>query len=344
LTHDELTALISAKAHKALDAGITAFSADLAAAIQPPAPAGQHPTWLDGYVKRPPFMVPGVDYYVGVKPGAVLKDWTTLMGPGITVDTASVVPHVRVDATPNVSLADIDFSLHGGAQVFFIGCPNPTVWGCVFGGPKIMDSISLIFADSGSPGLTVVGCTIDGTGNRGSSLVSTAGPGVMRLRDNWLKNFSQHVLEMLVNGTVPYSIEYAGNLIEQGALTPGSHLNYLQIECAAPCDHIYVSGNTTYQTPQVSAGEGFQFPFTGGNAKNIILLSNVMIAKGTPAVAKSMSRMVHADGALNTPASAHDNYVDKTGAYGWAYVPTLTGWTLANNFDMTTGALLTATD
>jgi len=46
-------------------------------------------------------------------------------------------------------------------------------------------------------------------------------------------------------------------LIEQGAIEPGAHLNFLQFGSGTvtSADVLY---NTTYQTPQASSGEGFQ--------------------------------------------------------------------------------------
>jgi len=48
----------------------------------------------------------------------------------------------------------------------------------------------------------------------------------MTLTYNWLFDFSQHVLEMLVRSG-PYSVVYTHNLIEKGGMTPGAHLNFL---------------------------------------------------------------------------------------------------------------------
>jgi hypothetical protein len=311
----------------------------------PPPPVGQHPALLASYAKRPPWKVAGVDYGVGVPSTATLTDWQLLSGPGITVNTTASLPYVRVDNTSDVVISGVDFSLHGGAAVFFINSPRPTVTKCVFGGPNLVKLMaSLIFSDSTSPDLTVSYNTIDGGGNgAGSSLVSTAGAGTMTLTYNWLKNFSQHVLEILVQNA-SYSVVYKYNLIEQGGMTPGAHLNYLQIEPNTDSTSIDVEYNTSYQTWQATGGEGYQFNGSPpARVKNVTFAYNVMIAAPTPGHPLAMSRMVHADGLPNVPATAHDNYVDPTGAYGWLYHRSFTGWNVYNNYNMRTGAIMPAT-
>jgi hypothetical protein len=64
-----------------------------------------------------------------------------------------------------------------------------------------------------------------------------------------------------------------------------------------------------------------------------------MIAAPTPGHPLSMSRMVHA-GATQNAGVANANYVDATGAYGWLYAGSFTGWKFYNNYNMTTGAIM----
>jgi hypothetical protein len=122
-------------------------------ALAQPAPGGQHSALLASYAKRPPWKVAGVDYAVGVPSTATPTDWRLLSGPGITVNTTAPLPYVRVDNTRNVIISGV---LHGGACVFFVNSPNPTVTKCIFGGPNLVHlTASLIFSDLDSPGLTV---------------------------------------------------------------------------------------------------------------------------------------------------------------------------------------------
>ena len=299
--------------------------------------SGQHPALLASYATRPPWQVAGVDYAVGVPSTATLTDWQLLSGPGISVNTTGPLPYVRVDNTSNVVISGVDFSLHGGAVVFFINSPNPTVTGSQFGGPNLVNATaSLIFSDYNSPGLTVSYNTIDGGGMcSGSSLVGAAGANTTTLTYNWLKNFSQHVLEMLVNGSSS-SVVYKYNLIEKGGTCPGSGLNYLQFGGSANYSPVDVEYNTSYQTWQATGGEGYQFGSYGtALIQNVTLAYNVMIAAGSPIV---MTYMVHGGGSQNA-GIAHDNYIDPTASYGWLYNGSFTGWNFSNNYDMTTGAI-----
>jgi hypothetical protein len=138
---------------------------------------------------------------------------------------------------------------------------------------------------------------------------------------------------------VSIAVVYKYNLIEQGGMTPGAHLNYLQFQSAAAAS-VVVAYNTSYQTPQVStpSGEGFQFSAygAGGSVKNVVFAYNTMIATGG-IPGRAMSSMNHGGGSQNA-GIRHDNYVDPTAAYGALYPGSFAGWTFSNNYLMTTGA------
>jgi hypothetical protein len=250
-------------------------------------------------------------------------------------------PWIRVADTSNVVISGVDFSLHGGAEIYFVNSPNPTVTSSNFGGENLAKiTAAVIFADSGSPGLTVSHNTIRGAGaGSGSTLVGTAGPGKITLTYNWLKNFPQHVLEILINNA-PYSVTYRNNLIEKGGTSPGVHLNFLQFGSNSNSSlFVDVEYNTSYQTWQATGGEGYQFGSYGtGLIQNVTLAYNVMIAAGSPV---AMSAMVHGGGAQNAGV-AHDNYIDPTAAYFWLYPGSFAGGYVYNNYNMTTGAILPA--
>jgi hypothetical protein len=306
----------------------------------------QHPNLLASYVLRPPWKVAGLDYPVGLPSTTTLTDWRCLGGPGITVNTTATPPYIRVDNISNVVISGVDFSLHGGAALYFVNCPNPTVISSLFAGKNLAQlyGTAPIHADAASPGLTVSHNIIDGGGaGNGSTLVSAAGAGTTTLTYNWLKHFPQHVLEILVQNA-PYSVVYKYNLIETGGMQAGDHLNYLQIECNTDSLSVDVEYNTSYQTWQATGGEGYQFNGSPpARVKNVTFAYNVMIAAPSPGHPLSMSRMVHADGLPNVPATAHNNYVDATGAYGWLYYGSFFGWKVYNNYNMRTGAIMPAT-
>ncbi len=327
----------AAQAHFALRAQACPPPPPLLPADPTPAP-GQHPTLLKSYTKRPPWQVAGVDYAVGVASTATLTDWQLLSGPGITVNTTAMPPYVRVDDTSNPVISGVDFSLHGGAVLRFVNSPNPTVVNSKFGGTNLTKALNtVILADPDSPGLTVRYSTLDGAGaGTLSTLVSVRSSGTTTLEYNWFKNFSQHVLEETQLTPVQIAIVYTHNLIEQGGMSPGAHLNYLQFSYSTATS-VDVEYNTTYQTPQAGAGEGFQFAgYLPNTIKNVTFAYNVMIATGSKI---AMSYLVHPGGAQNA-GIARDNYFDTKAAYGWGYPGSFTGWTLSNNYNMTTGTLL----
>jgi hypothetical protein len=317
-------------------------------ALAQPAPVGQRPALLANYVLRPPWNVAGVDYPVGLPPMTTLTDWQSLSGPGITVHTTAMPPYVRVDNTSNVVISGVDFSLHGGASLFFVNCPNPTVISSIFAGKNLANLVgtAVIYADANSPGLTVSYNTISGAGaGGGGTLVGAAGAGTITLTYNWLKHFPQHVLEVFVQNA-PYSIVYKYNLIEKGAMQTDAHLNYLEFDTnSSSSTSVDVEYNTSYQIKQASAGEGYQFYANGnGLVQNVTLAYNVMIAAApgvglpVPVSSLSVSRMVHGGGSQNA-GIAHDNYIDPTAAYGWLYYGSFAGWKFYNNYNMTTGAI-----
>ncbi|MGH9776641.1 MAG: hypothetical protein ACRD50_17050 [Candidatus Acidiferrales bacterium] len=313
----------------------------------PPAAAGaQHPTLLQGYALRPPFRVAGVDYPVGVPAGTKLTDWQALSGPGITVRADASPPYVRVDDTSNVVISGVDFSLHGGAYLWFKNSPNPTVISSNFGGPNLtLISAGVINTDNWSPNLTVSYSTIDGAGMYvnigvngpgGSGLIFNQGGGRNTVIHNWLKNAPEHTLEEVQLPTVPLVVIYRKNLIEQSGWGVASHPNYLQfgsgyISC------VDVKYNTFYNTPQASSGESLQFYNNfNGYVHNAHWAYNVMIATGgIPGDARDY---VIPGGGDQNSGVGHDNYVDTTAAFGLFYPGSMTSWTLRNNYNMVTGA------
>jgi hypothetical protein len=77
------------------------------------APAGtpELPNLLAGYAVRPPWMVAGVDYYVGVPQGLALLNPDTISMKGVQVDASS--KSITITGN-NVTLSGYDFSLNGG--------------------------------------------------------------------------------------------------------------------------------------------------------------------------------------------------------------------------------------
>ena len=209
----------------------------------------QRPILLAGYTARAPWKVAGVDYAVGIPAGTVLTDWQNLKGPGISM----VGNMVRIDNTNGVRISNVDFSLHGGANLYINNSNDTVVTNCKFQSYTTADIIQ--FAGSSS-GLTVNYSDITG-GSNGSGLIGATGNVVVQY--NWMNNFPQHAVELY--GSASLDMRY--NLIENGGTVSGSHLNYVQPMGVGITD-LLVEFNTTYQTPQAASGEGFQFDINDG--------------------------------------------------------------------------------
>ena len=183
----------------------------------------QHPNLLRGYVVRSPCKVAGVDYAVGPQQLAT-KDPATISMAGVSVDASTRTVSITGN---NVTLDGYDFSLHGGYQVYVSGA-NTTIRNSNFA----LGTNTGAYLISGGPSalnLMVEYCTMDAsTIGSQTSLIGYAGSGAITLEYNWFKNFPQHVLELSQGLGVSFYVVYKYNLIDQGAIQAGAHLNYLQ--------------------------------------------------------------------------------------------------------------------
>jgi hypothetical protein len=317
-------------------ARLAAIQADDGAAGAPAGPP-QLPRLLDGYRARPPWKVAGVDYAVGIPAGTTLADWKTLDLPDVALHDT----WVRVSAR-NFVLDGVDFSTHGGAHLAIDDAATGTVRNCKFGGEGYK-SLGTGIIDSSSPDLTVRNCVFDAAGAGNSAcILFIRGTGKITLLYNAFDNFPNRIIELLKGGTVDYRF----NLIGEGAMQPGAHLNYLEFEggTATPV----VAFNTSAQTFRApSGGEGFQFYFNvGGTMADPICANNTMIAKGGRGAAV-MSYLLHGSVYQNGIHTAlvgtgliTDNYIDVSSGYGPFYADSFPGWHVGRNVDMVSGRIL----
>lgn len=303
----------------------------------------QHPELLHSYAARPPCKVAGVDYAVGDTSAAV-RDPATISMAGVSVDTRSRTVTINGN---DVTLDGYDFSLHGGYQIV-TNAANTTISNSNFA-VGTNKGAYLIFGGGSASNLTVRNDTFDGSsiGNN-LSFIRYSGSGAVTLEYNWFRNFPCHIIEFTQdNGTRSFSVVYKFNLIEQGALGSGQHLNFLQFG-GGTATSVDVEFNTTYQTPQISGGEGFQFYMNtpGGLIQNATCAYNTMIARGGR-TGSAMSYMVHPN-AYNDNSSApsgtvHDNYLDLQAAWGAFYAPPR-GWTFSDNVEMRFGRIVNSSN
>ena len=291
---------------------------------------------LNGYAARPPWMVAGVDYAVGVPSGEALKSpltLTTATGAinGVSLDTVNHL--VRVDGS-NVTLDGYDFT---GWDVYVTGgAQNVTIKNSYF-------LHATVLADTTTSNISVLHCTLDGTGatDPSSSLITLNGVGSHTVQYCWLENSPQHFLEL---GGAGGTVNYSFNFVENGGTANGQHLNFIQFGGDNYTNPI-ISYNTMYQTFQPSQGEMIQIDgafATGVTVSNALVTNNTMIAAPGPgAGGQSVSYMIHTDN-LTTTGTVQNNYmVDANGgAFGFIYpiAPINAGKvTFSNNIDMATG-------
>jgi hypothetical protein len=301
------------------------------------APTGtpQHPTLLNNYAVRPPWKVAGVDYPVGPK-STPTKDPATINMPGVDVSGRTV--YVKGN---NIKLDGYDFSKGGGWDVL-IGIygtgRNDTLINCNFKLQPTQGSGALIGGQS--VGLVVEYCTFDQTGPGANipggsawSIVSGGFSGTTVFKYNWFKNFPQHVLELGTNTKDTLINKY--NLIENGGLQPGAHLNYQQFGDGAFV--VTTQFNTTYQPhTNPTGGEGFQFYNNGTGSVNGTCAYNTMI------YGPGGEGCVHVPGGAyngTTSVTTYCNYIDKKNGGGFFY-PDATSDIYCSNYNMVSGQLV----
>jgi hypothetical protein len=301
------------------------------------APSGppQLPDLLRQYKKISPCQVAGVNYAVGYGTTSLRDPITCACLPaGATVDSDH--HFIRVTNTPDVTLSGFDFSLHGGYLVYCDRSPNLTI-----------EKSNFAMGANGQLGVAAyAGCTnmklannvFDGAGSRAPcdswSVITTMGTGIS-LRYNWIKNFSQHVLEANGGGVVDYKY----NLVEEGGTCPSAHLNYSQLQGNYPSPRI--AFNTFVQHVQAAGGEGIQIEATG-MITNALVEYNTMIS--VPAgQRKALSSMIvcrQHNGASNADFVARNNFLDARGAYHAFYPAACKGASYVRNWNMVTGVPL----
>ena len=288
---------------------------------------------LDGYRTRPPWKVAGVDYAVGVAAGKRLTDWRKLDLPGVRIDGNFVV------VTGGDAVLDgIDFSTNGGTQLYVKTDGEVTIRNCRFGGDYLR-SIATGIIDIASPRVVIRNCTFDGAAAGNAACILFFRRSVdATVQYCHAHNFPSRVIQLIAGG----ALDYRFNLIGQGAMQTGAHMNYLEFGSGE--SRPIVAFNTTAQTaPARSGGEGFQFYFNAGGAMHEPLcMNNTMIARGGGGKAV-MSYLMH--GTRYTPgitttligrAVMQGNFLDTSSAYGAFYDSSFAGWDFHDNTDLVT--------
>ena len=300
------------------------------------APAGTPllATLLNGYAARPPWMVAGVDYAVGVPVGTVLKDPATIALAGVSVNAAA---HTVTITASGVTLNGYDFGLAGG-------------WGVVIqsgvANTLIQNSHFLVGANNAVPinagvgvgNLTVQYNTIDGGGGSSGAvwaLVNYNGSGIFTAQYNSFLNAPEDAIDFN-SGTMTTIVKY--NVFDNLGTSPGSHPDSVQF-VGVNSNNSVVAFNTIYE-PNPGGMEGIQLDAQNGSTlTNTAIDNNVIVAKAGPSLEMSYSIAVQqGSGDIVNGVTVNDNYIDSSGAWGPFYPPAGSNLTFSGNVDMVTGA------
>jgi len=315
------------------------------------APAGtpQLPTLLNGYAAQPSWNVAGVDYYVGVPAGTVLKNPDTINMAGVTVDTSSDTVTITGN---NITLSGYDFSLNGGWQVYVAG-NNDTIEDCNFAvGSNGQSPISIGVNGQTASNTTIEYNTINGNGisNGGVGLIECSGIGTTTIEYNSITNAYNEaiVLGNTTSSAANYVVQY--NLIENtGEGSPeGAHGDWIQVfNSPGDTSDVEINYNTFVQNAAGDATQGLSLQsaaITQGPVLSETVENNTMVVTGSNTV--NYAIIVDTTN-LDGSATVSNNYIVPTGiAYRWLfggkynaadgpYSGTLTYF---NNFNMVTGS------
>ena len=276
------------------------------------APAGtpQFPNLLNGYAVRPPWMVAGVDYAVGVPAGTALKDPTTLSGvSGISIDNSA--HHVIVSGN-NITISNIDFSLDGGWQLIVEGGQNLTVTNSNF---AIGSNGNAMFNQVSANNTVFMYDTFNGNG-RSDSLNDTVFnlSGGATIEYCLVENSPSDDVDYGYSNTIKYNV-----FANDGQLA-GSHPDWLQLSNGTLTNQT-VEYNTFIQTSGFSQGIGLYSGVPGSYSLTTANVSNntIVTSASDPGVNYVFSTVLNGSkpgggtGSLTGAASIQNNYIAPSG-------------------------------
>jgi hypothetical protein len=308
--------------------------------IEPPPTqgAGQYPDLLKGYMTRPPWMVAGVDYPVGLPSGTALNSPMTLSGnSNISVNSGS---HQVAARGSNYTITNIDFSEGGGWQLILYGS-NITVTKSNFAiGPNRQ---AMVNGNVGGSNNTITYSTFNGNGltdNYNNANVYVNG-GTTRVEYCYLENASADLYNAGGSGSSVQNIILKYNLLVNAGQASGSHPDWVQL--GGGTYTVDVEYNTFYQTA-ATVGPGTQGIFVDSNNNNAKLVGANVVSNNT-LVMLAGSRVNFAIAALAVAGASNtfsiaNNYMDPTGINNAVYKYTSSQNTQTGNMNMVSGAPL----
>jgi len=297
------------------------------------APAGtaQYPNLLQGYAARAPWHVAGVDYYVGPQ-YTPTKDPATINMSGVSVDTTNKIVHITGN---NVSLDGYDFTIGGTWSISIEGsAANTVIKNFVIqaaagtAGQAGFEPAPITCASGAATNNTTIEYgIIDGEGlNSGvNSLISMfGGDSGLTVQYVWFNNSPEDFIDYSGG---PLLVQY--NLFDTYSFFVGAHSDAVQWNPGANSTNSLNQFNTIRQPPSAPGmlpfNSGFQPGVTTNEVvTNAVVANNTVSVPGTVAGAGSgcsfpieFAKNSGATGAIS--GTAHDNYLDVTGCFGFAY-------------------------
>ena len=298
------------------------------------APSGtiQFPSLLSSYVKRPPWNVAGVDYYVGVPAGTTLQDAQTISMAGVTVTNS---PHKQVKITGNnITLNAIDFSVNGGYGLYITG-NNVTITNSYF---KMSSSggCDPVQHDSGT-GLVLMYDTFDGDSIDDSGCNNIGG--LLNLGNGATIEYCYafHAFDDFVDFGLTNVVKY--NLFYDNGMVSGPHPDWLQLGGGNYAQDFEY--NTFFQ--DVYSLGGSQGVIVAGfgtwTVTNATVSSNTMVAT-SPGPGGLITNFIYSPAPANLTGSffAQHNYLDITGMQSGPFNKQSGTW--SDNWNMKTGGAL----
>jgi len=306
------------------------------------------------YPVRPPWNVPGIDYYVGVPLDLALAD----LGVGGALPACasfdSSTGMVRVTSTP-CDLVGIDFASYG-ACIYILsdaGAGAVTIAYSRFAVGTACPGSYLIASGRGFAGnLTILYNSFFGNGptpQAMSGAIGSLGNGDVDIEYNYITHFDQHGIDY---GGAPSSVTQRFNFFEDFGMQVGSHPDSTYF-----CGGTFQNVTMEYNLSAEWYGDGAQPSaelmtlhadrYCGSSFINPVVQYNVILAPGTgrgtaETASYVLAAVQDAGQVLEYPYLAF-NYIDWSGAYGPIYpqFDGIDGAVCVGNIDLSQGISIT---
>lgn len=284
----------------------------------PGAPNGtrQFPTILSGYTTRPPFNVPGIDYYVGVPAGTTLVDPSTISMSGVTVNAGT---HTVTITGNNVTLSGINFGLDNGWQVLVQGAGDiieNSLFTCGSNQSESGTDGNMLDVQSTASNFTLIDDEFNGNSvpvtSQAGQMISFESTGSAIVEYDYFHSSSGDMIDFEQSTWTDQEVKY--NLFANIGYTV-DHSDTVQW-CGSGIAQGHIDFNTVYQPQSGLGGEGLlvlNSECTGAAMANVTNRDNTLISKVSDNFAAGQTVTQDAGTATGNHNATYDNYVDPTG-------------------------------